>query len=1356
MGRLTKARVPFILSVCAAGLGVSLAAQAVAVPPPPPPAPQRIEIITGQSRSATTQPQVTPKPLVATSVIVGRVIDPSTERGVGGVVVTLNGGPTRPPSPGPQPLVVAPQILTDSDGRFAFRALTRGNYTIQATKSGYSAGAFGRMRPGGPTKPLQIDDGEKLNDVTIRIFKLGSISGQVMDETGEPIVAAQVRIYRRALMSGRRVLVQANSATTDDRGMYRAAGLTAAEYVVVVPMVPLSVPVSGAPSAQTRQNLAATASQLSFAPGSSGAGGRQLAEHTPFLLNSASGATPLASIPDDAGRWRSYATQYYPGAPTLSGTDIINLKVGEERVGVDFAMRYVPTSTISGQLIAPDGNAGEFVLRLIPSGTGEWSGEPEAALATTDASGNFMFLAVPTGSYVIQTTRVPQQQVEQNANALFSVQSRAGATANFAGLPLLPLHKEPLLWASAPVTVGDQDVGGIALTLRPGFTISGQMQFIPTGARARPEPQRIVQIPITIESADAQPRPQNGPPSRTLPDGRFITQSQQPGRYFVRIGGAPAGWMVQSVMIGGVDASDTPVELTKDVSNAVITFTDQISDLRGTVTSVRPGDDPPAIVVFPADSTGWNNFGVNPLRMRRTVAALNNGAFTFGTLPPGDYFIIAIPEEKSADWQDPAVLEILARQAARFSLAPGERRAMQLTPQDVPVGRLALAPSTGVRPRSDPAVPEQCQTGVRPWSDPTVPEQCQAGVRPWSDPTGGEQPDGSSPKAPPVHARQSQARDTRAPEAVGLGTIAGVVMQEEAGGTRPARNARVSVRGQALQGERIAMTDDQGRFAVRWLPPGSYTVQVSKAAYLPMAFGARRTGRPGAPITVEGGKPVTGIDVTLPRGAAIGGIVMDHEGQPIPNARVQVLQATTVEGQRSFTTVATSGQSTTDDRGTFRLYGLRPGSYSVMITPPAIGSGSEVRRLSDQELRAAVVEAGQAPSTPPAIARVLAPATPGPPPQVEPSGQTVSYSPVFLPGTTSENEAATITLAAGQEMTGLAVVVPLVPAARIEGVVTGLDGLPANGASVQLQRVMNYPGSFSSSVRMMDGGRFFILGVPPGQYTLSATARSQVPRPPTAPGTPPSPPTAQQIWAQETIYVGGVDQKDLRLALRPAFTMAGQMTIEGGELPPKSDVQVRLEQFVRPGAIQSTRVARIDNGTFSFANLTPGRYRLTASVPSAGPVPPGSTPAPPVWAVKSATIDGNEAYEAVVNIGADKTELSASVTLTNRLPELVGQIQNAKGELITDMSMVLFSTNPLHWSGTTSRRLRMSVRPGADGQFRFANLLPGEYYLAVLVDIENAEFNDPAFLEQLAPASIKVTLAEGDRKVQAVRVARVP
>jgi hypothetical protein len=45
--------------------------------------------------------------------------------------------------------------------------------------------------------------------------------------------------------------------------------------------------------------------------------------------------------------------------------------------------------------------------------------------------------------------------------------------------------------------------------------------------------------------------------------------------------------------------------------------------------------------------------------------------------------VIAVPEEFSSEWQDPAYLEVLSRTASRFTLSPGERRTVELSVQDV-------------------------------------------------------------------------------------------------------------------------------------------------------------------------------------------------------------------------------------------------------------------------------------------------------------------------------------------------------------------------------------------------------------------------------------------------------------------------------------------------------------------------------------------------------------------------------------------------------------------------------------------------------------------------------------------------
>ena len=128
-------------------------------------------------------------------------------------MVSLSGGPPRVPGPSTPgqpapPPASPPQLLADSEGRFAFRQLTRGSYGLQAIKPGYFSGAYARNRPNGPSRSLQLDDGEKVVDLTIKVFRFGSISGIVTDDIGEPVVGASVRLYRRNLVAGRRVLSQ--------------------------------------------------------------------------------------------------------------------------------------------------------------------------------------------------------------------------------------------------------------------------------------------------------------------------------------------------------------------------------------------------------------------------------------------------------------------------------------------------------------------------------------------------------------------------------------------------------------------------------------------------------------------------------------------------------------------------------------------------------------------------------------------------------------------------------------------------------------------------------------------------------------------------------------------------------------------------------------------------------------------------------------------------------------------------------------------------------------------------------------------------------------------------------------------
>jgi hypothetical protein len=57
-----------------------------------------------------------------------------------------------------------------------------------------------------------------------------------------------------------------------------------------------------------------------------------------------------------------------------------------------------------------------------------------------------------------------------------------------------------------------------------------------------------------------------------------------------------------------------------------------------------------------------------------------------------------------------------------------------------------------------------------------------------------------------------------------------------------------------------------------------------------------------------------------------------------------------------------------------------------------------------------------------------------------------------------------------------------------------------------------------------------------------------------------------------------------------------------------------------------------------------------------------------------------------------------------------------------------------------------------DGHYAIADLPPGDYLVAAVADVDPGEWEDPAFLAQLVQASLKLTVADGEKKVQNLRL----
>src|SRR6188768_263875 len=316
------------------GLSVLISAQ---VPAPPQSG--------GQAATASSPPDPD------TAFVLGRVVDGGTNKPLSAVTVMLmSGTPPAVQDPGAPPAALSRlplRVVTDGAGQFVFRGLPAGSYVLGTEKAGYGRGSLGRRSAQeSSSQTLALGVGERKGGVVLRVWRMASIVGTIVDETGEPVVGLQVRAFVRATQAGRLTYGGLTSATTDDRGIYRLSSLSPGDYVVAITTTQATVP-SAMLDATRGANYSDPIMRELERSGASvemalATGGQRVGN---WVLAIASSGQFAPSVRGD--RVFIYPTTFHPSATLLSQATVIPLASGEERTGVDFQVRAVPTYRVS-------------------------------------------------------------------------------------------------------------------------------------------------------------------------------------------------------------------------------------------------------------------------------------------------------------------------------------------------------------------------------------------------------------------------------------------------------------------------------------------------------------------------------------------------------------------------------------------------------------------------------------------------------------------------------------------------------------------------------------------------------------------------------------------------------------------------------------------------------------------------------------------------------------------------------------------------------------------------------------------------------------------------------------------------
>ncbi len=340
-----------------------------------------------------------------------------------------------------------------------------------------------------------------------------------------------------------------------------------------------------------------------------------------------------------------------PAETNLQNVSVTSLDAGEVGGPVQIRLSRVPGLAIQGRLEVSDASPANVALRLLSVGMEGLLTDSgfEAAVTMTTGAGDFRFVGVPPGKYRL-------------TGSLFLSDGRGASSTS------------GLRWVDQEILVGSRELSGLAVTLRPGFQVSGHVT-LEASAPTQPLPD-LARFSMRLEPVDGR--------QRALPivtanaRGEFTISDVPPGDYFLRARNQPQDWTLKSALLQGADVADDAFNFGRgDVSGVAVTFADRSAEIVATVRTAagEPATDA-TVYAITTNKRYWIDFGWAPRRLRWVHSNAQGQALITG-LPGGSYFVAALPQRVIDGARDiDELLQKIANQNRQIVIGNAEQRAI--------------------------------------------------------------------------------------------------------------------------------------------------------------------------------------------------------------------------------------------------------------------------------------------------------------------------------------------------------------------------------------------------------------------------------------------------------------------------------------------------------------------------------------------------------------------------------------------------------------------------------------------------------------------------------------------------------